>query len=46
MTVRRLIRSKQLAAVRVRGRLLVRASALEVYVERQTLHAVGELTSS
>jgi excisionase family DNA binding protein len=42
MTVRRLIRTKQISAVRVRGRLLVRATAFEAYIERNTLHAVGE----
>ncbi|MEY2538805.1 MAG: Helix-turn-helix domain [Verrucomicrobiota bacterium] len=42
MTVRRLIRRRQLAAVRVGNQLMVRTTALERHIERNTLRAVGE----
>lgn len=42
MTVRRMISTKQLAAVKMRGRWLVRSTALDACIERNTLRAVGE----
>lgn len=43
MTVRRLIRTRQLQAIKVRGQWRIRATALEAYIQRNTLKAVGEL---
>ncbi|HEY4285158.1 MAG TPA: helix-turn-helix domain-containing protein [Chthoniobacterales bacterium] len=42
MTVRRLIRRRQLAVVKIGNQLMVRTTELERHIERNTLHAVGE----